>query len=281
MRRVKWALLLPPLVGLTFLLAQENDVVPPMLTPEKPSPAETIPDKPTAIAVDAAAGPARARAAAQRVKALIADDLAAKELHWGDPVFLRAFKEEGQLELFIKNRQSKRFALFRTYPIARQSGSLGPKMREGDGQVPEGFYAAGTGGMKSDSMFHLAINIGYPNQYDQALERTGSFIMIHGNQISIGCLAMTDVKVEEIYSLCDAALQKGQPFVRVHLFPFRMSPERMERAKAEPHYAFWQNLLEGYQLFEKQGLPAETRVENQRYQFTPALKTTEVKALGG
>jgi murein L,D-transpeptidase YafK len=270
MKRGKWALLLLPMAGLTYLLAQEKIDIEAMIPP-----LESASNEPLVRPVDAPAGPQRASAAAQRVKASIADDLAAKQLHWGDPVFLRAFKEEAQLEVFIKHRETGQFVLFRTYPIARQSGSLGPKLREGDGQVPEGFYAAGRGHMKSDSAFHLAINIGYPNQYDQALGRTGSFIMIHGNEVSIGCLAMTDVKIEEIYSLCDAAMQKGQPFVRVHIFPFRMTPERMERSRTEAHYPFWQNLLEGYQLFEEQSLPAETRVENQRYLFTPAIKKTE------
>jgi murein L,D-transpeptidase YafK len=262
-----WGWLLLPMAGVAYLLAQNSHIPEFMIPFEEPIPATET----ASLAVDAPAGPARAKAAAERVKKLFATDLAAKNLHWGDPVYLRAFKEEGQLELFVKDRQTKRFVLFRTYPIARQSGRLGPKLSEGDGQVPEGFYAAGRGGMKSDSTYHLAINIGYPNEFDRSHNRTGSFIMIHGNHVSIGCLAMTDEKVEEIYSLCDAALQKGQPFFRVHIFPFRMSKERMERAMGEIHYTFWQNLQEGYQLFEEHGLPAETRVENQRYRFTPEV----------
>lgn len=269
MKWLGWTLL--PMAGVAYLLAQ-NSIIPEIVIPaNQPIP----PVQPASLAVDAPAGPARAKAAAERVKKLLAADLAAKNLQWGDPVFLRAFKEEGQLELYIKDRALNRFVLFRTYPIAGQSGRLGPKLSEGDGQVPEGFYAAGRSGMKPDSLYHLAMNIGYPNEYDRAMNRTGSFIMIHGNQVSIGCLAMTDEKIEEIYSLCDAALQKGQPFFRVHLFPFRMTAERMERAREDANYAFWQNLLEGYQLFEQQGLPAETRVENQRYHFKPAIAKSE------
>ena len=268
MKWLGWSLL--PMAAVAYLLAQTN-IIPESMIPQDELPEE----KPKSLAVDAPAGPARARAAAERVKQLFAEELTTKKLHWGDPVYLRAFKEEKQLELFIKDRATEKFVLFRTYPIAGQSGSLGPKLSEGDGQVPEGFYHAGRSSMKSDSLYHLAINIGYPNAFDQALERTGSFIMIHGNRISIGCLAMTDEKIEEIYSLCDAALLKGQPFFRIHLFPFRMSKERMERAVDDANYAFWQNLQQGYLLFEEQGLPAETRVVNQRYQFTPAIPKTD------
>lgn len=264
MKWLGWSVL--PMAAVAYLLAQTN------IIPESMMPKDELPEEqPKSLAVDAPAGPARARAAAERVKQLFAEELATKKLYWGDPIYLRAFKEEKQLELFIKDRASQKFLLFRTYPIAGQSGSLGPKLREGDGQVPEGFYYAGRSGMKPDSLYHLAINIGYPNTFDQALERTGSFIMIHGNHISIGCLAMTDEKIEEIYSLSDAALLKGQPFFRIHIFPFRMTKERMDRAVDDANYAFWQNLQEGYLLFEEQGIPAETRVVNQRYQFIPAI----------
>lgn len=264
MKWLRWLLL--PIVGLSYLFAQRCELFDSVIPSSIPQSFGSTPS----LAVDAPAGPARARAAAARVKVLLEPDLAAKELHWGDPVFLRAFKEEAVLEVFVKHRKSGRFVLFRSYPIARQSGELGPKLREGDGQVPEGFYAAGRSAMKPDSTYHLAMNIGYPNAFDQAMKRTGSFIMIHGNQVSIGCLAMTDEKIEEIYSLCDAALQQGQPFFRIHLFPFRMTQERLEREKTNANHAFWQNLQEGYQLFETHGVPAETSVQNNRYQFRAA-----------
>jgi murein L,D-transpeptidase YafK len=260
-------MLLLPLLGLTYLFAQRYEFLDSVI----PSSDSILFDSSPSLAVDAPAGPARARAAATRVIPLLEPELTAKQLHWGDPVFLRAFKEEATLELFIKHRQSGRFVLFRSYPIAKQSGTLGPKLREGDGQVPEGFYAAGRSAMKPNSTYHLAMNIGYPNALDQALKRTGSFIMIHGNQVSIGCLAMTDEKIEEIYSLCDAALQQGQSFFRIHIFPFRMHDDRLEREKTNPHYDFWQNLQEGYRLFETHGVPAETHVQNHRYQFRALL----------
>ena len=215
---------------------------------------------------DSAASP-RAQAAAERVKPMLSAELVAKGLHWGDPVFLRAFKEEGQLELFVQDRASKRFVLFRTYQIAKQSGELGPKQREGDGQVPEGFYFAGRSAMKPDSTYHLAINCGYPNTYDRAHQRTGSFIMIHGNTVSIGCLAMTDEKIEEIYSLCDAALAGRQDYFRIHLFPFRMTEARLAQAADDPWLDFWKNLKQGYDHFEIHGIPPEVEVKNQSYEF--------------
>lgn len=213
-------------------------------------------------------GAPRAQAAAARVKPMLSTELAAKGLHWGDPVFLRAFKEEGQLELFVQDRESKRFVLLRTYQIAKQSGELGPKQREGDGQVPEGFYYAGRSAMKPDSTYHLAINCGYPNGYDRAHERTGSFIMIHGSTVSIGCLAMTDEKIEEIYSLCDAALLGGQDFFRIHLFPFRMTETRLAQGADHTWLEFWKNLKEGYDHFETHCIPPEVEVKNLRYEFS-------------
>ena len=216
---------------------------------------------------EAPPGKPRAEAAVTRVKQGMIVALAEKKLHWGDPVFLRAFKEEAQLELYVLSRETRRFELFRSYRIARQSGALGPKLQEGDGQVPEGFYTAGKSSMKPDSRYHLAINCGYPNAFDRANGRTGSYIMIHGNEVSIGCLAMTDTKIEEIYSLCDAALDNGQSFFCIHLFPFRMSSDRMQRAVNEQSFAFWNNLKEGYDIFEKKGTPAKATVFNKKYVF--------------
>jgi murein L,D-transpeptidase YafK len=209
----------------------------------------------------------RAAAAAARVKPGLQADLRKKGLRWGDPVFLRAFKEEKELELWVCHRASGTFHLFQTYRIAAQSGVLGPKLAEGDGQVPEGFYFVRKADMKPDSNYHLAFNIGYPNAYDSHHKRTGSLIMIHGNQVSAGCLAMTDAKIEEIYSLCDAALVAGQPFFRVHLFPFRMSEARMMRAKDHEWQAFWSNLRQGYDWFETHRTPPNVSIKGGKYAF--------------
>lgn len=209
----------------------------------------------------------RAAAAAARVRPGLERDLAAAGLRFGDCVFLRAFKEESQLELFLRNRQTGKFALFRTYPIAAASGALGPKLAEGDGQVPEGFYAVPPAAMNPNSCYHLAFNLGYPNAFDRALGRTGSAIMIHGNQVSIGCLAMTDAKIEEIYTLCAAAHANGQAFFWVHVFPFRMTHQRLTQAADSPWLAFWKNLEHGYDAFEKTRVPPAVTVRDTHYQF--------------
>ncbi len=216
---------------------------------------------------DSLPGPERATAAAERVRPELEKALTEKGLRFGDPVFLRAFKEENELELWIRRRDTEKYDLFRTWKIAGASGSLGPKLAEGDRQVPEGFYFVPPAGMKPDSVFHLAFNIGYPNSYDRHHGRTGSFIMIHGDRISIGCLAMTDAKIEEIYTLCDAALKNGQPFFRVHFFPFRMTDERMTAAAGHEWEDFWKNLREGYDHFERERVPPDVTVEAGRYRF--------------
>lgn len=212
-------------------------------------------------------GPERARAAADRVRPELEQALEEKGLHFGDPVFLRAFKEEGVLELWVRHRVSEKYEHFRTWDIAAQSGKLGPKLAEGDSQVPEGFYFVPASALKPDSVFHLAFNIGYPNAYDRHHGRTGTFIMIHGNRVSIGCLAMTDAKIEEIYTLCDAALKGGQEFFRIHLFPFRMTDERLARETGSEWFEFWTNLKEGHDHFERTQLPPEVEVEGGRYRF--------------
>jgi murein L,D-transpeptidase YafK len=212
-------------------------------------------------------GKERAAKAAENVRPGLERDLTAKGLHFGDPVFIRAFKRERELELLIRNRVTEKFDLFRTYKIAGMSGHLGPKLAEGDGQVPEGFYFVPPAAMKPDSQYHLAFNIGYPNEFDRSLARTGSAIMVHGHRISIGCLAMTDEKIEEIYTLCAAAHQAGQLYFRVHIFPARMTGEWMLTFAGDPNEEFWKNLREGYDLFEKTRVPPEVSVADGRYQF--------------
>jgi murein L,D-transpeptidase YafK len=221
--------------------------------------AQTSPDKPQQHS--------RAAEAAERVRPALERDLAARGLAVGNPVFIRAFKQERQLELFVKDVRSGKFELFRTYRIAGASGNLGPKLAEGDFQVPEGFYHVPPSAMKPDSQYHLAFNIGYPNAYDLAHKRTGSLIMVHGDRVSIGCLAMTDEKIEEIYTLCAAAHAKGQAFFRVHLFPFRMTEARMTAAAGERWADFWSNLKQGYDWFERERVPPDVTVKDLRYQF--------------
>lgn len=177
---------------------------------------------------------ARSEAAKKRVAPRL-------ESLFGCPVYLRAFKEEAELELWVQ--QGGTWQLLHTYPIQGQSGTLGPKTAEGDEQVPEGFYAVTPRGMNPCSSYHLSFNIGYPNAYDTAQGRTGSLIMIHGKDCSIGCLAMGDPAIEEIYTLVAEALRAApERPVPVHIFPFRMTEERLAAEADSPHIDFWRYL---------------------------------------
>ena len=207
----------------------------------------------------------RSRAALDRVASSLVRDLQSAGLAYGNPVFVRIFKEERELELWVGKGST--YKLFRTYPVAAMSGKLGPKLREGDRQAPEGFYFVSPSRMNPNSRFHLSFNLGYPNKYDRTWGRTGSALMVHGNEVSIGCFAMTDAKVEEIYALSDAALRNGQKFFRVHVFPFRMTERRMNEARPGNWYSFWKNLKEGYDFFEKTRIPPNVLVKDRKYVF--------------
>ena len=184
----------------------------------------------------------------------------------GSPVFIRIFKEESQLELWVQGES--RFELFRTYAICAWSGELGPKLAEGDGQSPEGFYYVNSARMNALSTFHLSFNLGFPNAYDRAHERTGSFLMVHGDCVSIGCYAMTDPAIEQIWALADAALRGGQSFFRVHVFPFRMTTEKLAAHSDSDWHGFWTELKQGHDLFESTGWPPNTTVRRQSHVFT-------------
>ncbi len=214
-----------------------------------------------------ACGQSRFAEVKSRVEKDLKAALAEKGLKMGSPIFIRAFKEEKILELFVENKKTKKYELFRSYPIAAASGNLGPKLAEGDGQVPEGFYFASRKSMNPQSAFHLSFNIGYPNNFDLAHQRTGSAIMIHGSNASVGCLAMTDEKIEEIYTIADAALNGGQSFFRVHIFPFRMTEERMAQAADDQWIEFWKNLKTGHDLFEENDVPPNVNVVDKTYAF--------------
>ena len=207
----------------------------------------------------------RSERAIEKVRPDLAERLRAKGMRWGDPVFIRIFKRNRELELWV--RKGEAFALFETYPICRYSGELGPKLKEGDLQAPEGFYEVTPKLMNPWSQFHLSFNIGYPNTFDRAHGRTGSYIMVHGNCVSTGCFAMTDAKIEEIYALVDAALRKGQKRVPVHVFPFPLTEERLAPMGQSPWLDFWQNLKEGYDYFETRKTLPKVGLERGRYSF--------------
>jgi len=210
----------------------------------------------------------RAAAASHRVRPALEAALYEKDLRFGCPVFLRAFKHERILEVFVQHHGDGGFRLFRTYPVAAASGTLGPKLQEGDSQVPEGFYFVPPAAMNPKSSFHLSFNIGYPNAFDRHHKRDGTFIMVHGGRASVGCLAMTDPGIEEIFILCDAAHRGGQRFFRIHIFPFRMTDENLNARSDHPWHAFWLNLREGHDWFETHGIPPEATVSPEgKYEF--------------
>jgi len=185
----------------------------------------------------------------------------------GNSVFIRIFKAERELELWMG--RAERFTLIKTYPICAFSGTLGPKLREGDRQSPEDFYQVNQGALNPNSAYYLSFNLGFPNAYDRAHRRTGSYLMVHGACVSIGCYAMTNAGIEELYGLVQAALSNGQGRVQVHAFPFRMSASNIDRYSDHEWIDFWWNLKQGYDVFEATLRPPRVRVSGKRYVFDP------------
>jgi len=179
------------------------------------------------------------------------------------PILVRIFKEESELEVW-KARDDGYYHHFKTYPICNWSGDLGPKLQQGDKQAPEGFYTISKWQMKPDSSFHLAFNLGYPNNYDRSHSRTGNALMVHGKCVSAGCYAMTDALIEEIYALAREHFAAGHENFPVHAFPFRMTDANMARHEKHRWYGFWKTLKEGYDYFEtNRQVPPVTVCEKQ------------------
>jgi len=192
----------------------------------------------------------------------------AADVTQGSAIFIRIFKAEAELEVWGKAPASDQFALLRTFPICAFSGELGPKLREGDRQSPEGFYHVRLGSLNPNSSYHLSFNLGYPNRYDRAHGRTGNYLMVHGNCVSIGCYAMTNAGIDEIYAMVETALNAGQDAVSVHIFPFRMSAANMTTNRDSAWMAYWRNLKIGHDLFETTKKVPDVRVEGLDYAFT-------------
>ena len=191
------------------------------------------------------------------------------------PILVRIFKEELELEVW-KEDQSGRMTLLKTYPICRWSGDLGPKIREGDRQAPEGFYTITPSLMNPNSSYYLSINMGYPNAYDRSNNRTGAFLMIHGDCSSRGCYAMTDEQIAEIYALARELFFGGQSSFQIQAFPFRMTPQNMARHRNSPHLAFWKMLKNGYDHFEVTRQEPKVDVCDRRYVFNTEFKSRYV-----
>jgi murein L,D-transpeptidase YafK len=184
------------------------------------------------------------------------------------PILIRIYKEESTLEVWKLDRTDK-FALLSKYPICKYSGHLGPKIFEGDHQAPEGFYDITPDQMKSDR--YLAFDIGFPNAFDRSLGRTGSFLMVHGGCESVGCYAMMDHAMDEIYGLVDEAFRGGQEKIQLEAFPFRMTTQNLARHADDPYAPFWQMLKTGSDAFLATGRPPTVAVCDQRYVFNAAI----------
>jgi murein L,D-transpeptidase YafK len=187
------------------------------------------------------------------------------------PILIRIYKEESTLEVWKQDR-SGRFALLNSYPICKFSGTLGPKLMQGDHQAPEGFYDIIPSQMNPNSSEYLAFNTGFPNTFDRSLGRTGSFLMVHGGCRSVGCYAMTDYAMEEIYGLVEEAFKGGQEKVQLQAFPFRMTAQNLARHAGDPNMPFWEMLKAGHDAFVATERPPRVAVCDRRYVFNPAVE---------
>jgi murein L,D-transpeptidase YafK len=183
----------------------------------------------------------------------------------GAPVFIRIFKAESELEVWL--RKGETYDRLAIYPICRWSGGLGPKQVQGDRQAPEGIYTVAADQLNPHSRWHRSFNLGFPNALDRSFGRSGTFLMVHGGCSSAGCYAMTDPVIDEIWRLVTAALSGGQQRFHVHIFPFRMTAQNMNRRKTNAWMPFWQDLKFGHDLFEAERVPPRVLTCNGHYAF--------------
>jgi murein L,D-transpeptidase YafK len=187
------------------------------------------------------------------------------------PTLIRTYKQEAELEIW-KMKSTGEYALLKTYPMCRWSGQLGPKKREGDMQVPEGFYPISPGQMNPNSHYYLAFNVGYPNAYDRAYGRTGGNVMVHGVCSSAGCFSMTDEQVADIYAIARDSFNGGQREIQLQSYPFHMTAENMAKFRLDPNIDFWKNLKNGSDYFEVTKTEPPVLVCGKRYVFGATAK---------
>lgn len=172
-------------------------------------------------------------------------------------LYIRAFKAEAKVEVWAKNKQDKKFQLIKTFKVCSKSGTLGPKRKQGDFQVPEGFYSIDR--FNPYSNFHLSPGVNYPNKSDQILGLSGSLggdIFIHGDCVTIGCLPITDDQIKELYILCVEAKNAGQNKIPVTIFPSELTESKFSELRSahssEPDVVgLWTDLKKGYDLFNQ------------------------------
>lgn len=211
----------------------------------------------------------RSQAISGQARDRLKPELERQKLQAGDPVFLRLFKEEAELEVWMKGEGEREFKLFKVYRIAESAGVPGPKSREGDSQAPEGFYSGTIRSLRPETKHHLGIDLGYPNEYDVYHGYTGSDLMIHGGLHAAGAFALSREAMEDLYALVEAGLEEGQAKISFNIFPFRMTDSRMDQVvNTRPRWQeFWINLKEGYDYFENVRLPPGVVVSEGRYTF--------------
>jgi murein L,D-transpeptidase YafK len=186
-------------------------------------------------------------------------EFAEKKLTWpAKQIYIRSFKYDSQLEVWVRNEKNGPFQLFKTYKVCTLSGALGPKRIDGDYQVPEGFYYINE--FKPQSEFHMALGINYPNASDQLLSdslRPGNGIFIHGSCVTTGCIPIQNDQIEELYLLAATAHEKGQDFIPVHIFPIRYHKFKSEeylvknRKDDFEYLGFSAKLKEVFDFFEQ------------------------------
>ena len=177
-------------------------------------------------------------------------------------IYLKAFKSEKLIELWGKNDSDTKFKLIKSYNVCRTSGKLGPKRRQGDLQIPEGFYHINK--FNPHSNFYLSLGINYPNKSDRILgvkDNLGGDIFIHGACVTIGCLPITDEQIKELYIFCVEARDNGQIKIPVTIFPSKLTDTEfkhlMEKHNPDPNKnGLWTDLKKGYDIFnESKQLP--------------------------
>jgi murein L,D-transpeptidase YafK len=204
--------------------------------------------------------------------AALDERLKAEGLSRGDPVFMRIFKRDSELELWML--KDGRFTLFETYPICYWSGRLGPKLAQGDAQSPEGFYTVSKGQLNPNSQYYRSFDLGFPNAFDRSHGRTGAHLMVHGDCVSRGCYAMTDAVMGEIWSLVTAALDGPQSSFGVHVFPFRPTDWRLSLYESHASAQFWTDLKPAFDTFEATRIPPQVFACRGRYVIREAEGAT-------
>lgn len=211
-------------------------------------------------------------------RTMLVADLKTAGFRLGDAAHVRIFKREKRLEVWLRAAEGP-YRLFRGYDICTYSGELGPKLKEGDRQSPEGFYRVGLKQLNPASRHHLSFNLGFPNVFDRQLGRTGSALMVHGGCSSVGCYAITDESVDEVYAVVEAALAAGQEAVDVHVFPFRMTAMALAAEGDSQWLGYWRNLKQGYDLFESAFVPPKVGACRGEYRFGKDAEEPECDAI--